>query len=279
MLKSTVDPASRYNVVIPEANEYDGLLVQSDEFLTYDATLPPEDQSVFTQHLINLREECAPHSKQFYSSEAQRSIASDNTKRFEEEITQHLKQAQHNLTARYWQTPAEAEAWGFEVKQSTGNIIFPSTKSERRRVLDSYISQEQSRPEADRFATPDLARLIEVRDQLLANRKLTSANRKQRKSSRIARDEAFRRLRETLRMAAGNIIILQFDHTITPDLQKWGFEVVERSSSKPDETEYDEVTLLGGSREESSAETVSTNGEVSLTGLTQTAVQTSTNGS
>lgn len=145
------------------------------------------------------------------------------------------------------------------------------------RVLNRYISKEQSRPEEERFATPDLARLIEVREQLLANRKLTSANRKQRKSSRIARDEAFRRLRETLRMAAGNIIILQFDHTITPDLQKWGFEVVERSS-KPDENEYDEVTILGGSREESSADTVSTNGEVSLTGLTRTAVQTSTNG-
>ncbi|MCB9098366.1 MAG: hypothetical protein H6632_02415 [Anaerolineales bacterium] len=278
MLKIIVDTISRFHVVLPDISDEDGLLTQNDEFLTYDATLPPEDRSVFTRHLIDLREQCVPHHEQFYSSEAQRSIASDNTKRFEEEITQHLKQAQHNLTARYWQTPAEAEAWGFEVKQTTGNIIFPGTKSERMRVLNRYISKEQSRPEEERFATPDLARLIEVREQLLANRKLTSANRKQRKSSRIARDEAFRRLRETLRMAAGNIIILQFDHTITPDLQKWGFEVIERSSSKPDETEYEEVIILGGKPEASSSGTVSTNGEVSLTGLTKTAVQTSTNG-
>ncbi|MCB0197426.1 MAG: hypothetical protein KDJ65_36095 [Anaerolineae bacterium] len=241
MSKSSVYASNRHQIVLPEVSDHLDLMALNDDFLTYDATLPPENQSAFTKHLMELGEQCKPHHDQFYSSEAQRSIASDNVKRLDEEVIDHLKQAQHNLNALFWRTPSEAEAWGFKTKQSTGNIIAPATKKERMRVLDTYIAKEESMPEAERFNTPDLARLIEVRDQLVENTRISRSNEKQRRSSRVARDESFRRLRDTLRMAAGNIIILQFDHAVTHDLQKWGFSVIERSSKS--ETGEEEVII------------------------------------
>lgn len=275
MLNASVDPSSRLHVVFPEVFDYSDLLALNDDFLRYNATLPPEQQSSFTNHLVKLGNVCRPHHDQFYSSEAQRSIASDNVKLLDEEATDHLKQAQYNIQAKFWKTPAKAEEWGFEAKQSTGNIITPATKKERIRVLKSYIAKEESLPEEERFATPDLARLIEVRDQLVENIRLSRASEKQRRISRVARDEAFRRLRETLRLAAANIVVLQFDHTITYDLQKWGFSVVERSA-KTDAIE--EEYIIDQETDSDTVDALSTNGHAETNGSIEAALDTALNG-
>ena len=101
----------------------------------------------------------------------------------------------------------------------------------------------------DRFPTPDLARLVELRRQIILNRRIRRANRAQRKMSRASRDALLQHLRDVLRVAGAIIIILQFDHTISLDLQKWGFEVVKRpckTKTRAQEKAVEGVVERGG---------------------------------
>lgn len=276
MLRVTVDSPSHYQVVVPDISQQAKLLTLVEAFLAYDQTLPADKQSVFAGHLADLQQQCSPHRDQFYQSETQRTIASENIKRLEEELYQHLKQAHQNLKAAFLKMLEKAEEWGFEVKQTTGNLLFPRRKEDRLRVLNTYIAKEESRATDECFKTPDLARLIAIQEQLQANIKQYQVNRKQRKSSRVARDTGFRRLRETLLLAASTITVLQFDHIISLDLQKWGFEVVERPRKvdKPEEkstqdSEHDNVSVDNN---------VSVNGMVKLNGTTKTVLASGANG-
>lgn len=228
MLKLALDNSSPYHVLVPDIDHPVELINLGDAFLSYDRTLPPEEQSPLAPYLAALVAGCAPLQKNFYHSEAQRSIASEKVKAFETELRQALKLIQHQLKAKFWTTPAQAEKWGFEVNHATGNIMLPDTPRARWRALGQYIAQEESLPPTDRFPTPDLARLVELRRQIILNRRIRRANRAQRKMSRASRDTLLQHLRDVLRVAGAIIIILQFDHTISLDLQKWGFEVVKR---------------------------------------------------
>jgi len=228
MLKLALDNNSPYHVLVPDIDHPVELINLGDVFLSYDRTLPPEEQSPLAPYLAALLAGCAPHQKNFYHSEAQRSIASEKVKALETELRQALKLIQQQLKTKFWTTPAQAENWGFEMNHATGNIMLPDTPQGRWRALSQYIDQEESRSPADRFPAPDLARLIELRRQIILNRKIRKANRAQRKMSRASRDALLQHLRDVLRVAGAIIIILQFDHTITLELQKWGFEVVKR---------------------------------------------------
>lgn len=228
MLKLALDTRSRYHVIVPEAEQQTELIRLGSAFITYDQTLPPSQQSPLAPRIAALLKECVPHQQQFYHNEAERSIASDNAKRFEAEAYDYLKLIQQHLKVLFWRSPAEAGAWGFAVKQSTGNILFPKSRRKQLQLLKRYIAQEQSRPPAERFTTPDLTTLIELRDNIVANREIAHFSRADRKHSRIARDSALQRLKELLRVAAAVIVVTHFEHTISFELQHWGFEVRER---------------------------------------------------
>ena len=127
--------------------------------------------------------------------------------------------------------------------------MLPDTPRARWRALGQYIAQEESLPATDRFPTPDLARLVELRRQIILNRKIRKANRAQRKMSRASRDTLLQHLRDVLRVAGAITIILQFDHTISLDLQKWGFEVVKRpckTKTRAQEKAVEGVVERGG---------------------------------
>lgn len=270
MLQLILDTLSQYQVEIPEPDEHADLINLGEGVLAYDQTLPPDKQSPVAAHLAKLLQECRPHRAEFHSSEAQRTIASENLKRLEKKVYQYLKRIQHKLKDDFWDTPEEAEAWGFEVKQATGNIIFPDGKKERLRVLDAYIAKESTRPEAERFESPSLAEVIDVRDQWMATQKVRKSSKAQRTTSRIARDAAFQRLREGLRLAASNIVVLQYDHTITLDLKRWGFDVVKRSAKA---TESEAETSPAAAPEAETAPTNGVNGGVELNGSTEVVVE------
>lgn len=266
----TIDTRGQFQINIPEADDHTNLFNLGESFQTYDQTLPPELQSPVAGHLVNLLEECRPHSTEFHSSEAQRTIASESIKRLEKKAYKYLKRIQHMLKNYFWDTPEEAEAWGFEVKQTTGNIIFPKNKKEVLRVLNAYIAKEGTRPAEDRFEPPSLVEVTDVRDQLIATQKVCKSSKAQRTTSRIARDTAFHRLRETLRLAAAIIIILHYDHTITLDLKRWGFDVVIRSTKS---TEANEETALETTPTAETESAEAPNGTVDLNGSAEVVVQ------
>ena len=270
MLQLILDTLSQYQVEIPEADEHTDLINLGESVLAYDQTLPPDKQSPVAAHLAKLLQECRPHREEFHSSEAQRTIASENIKRLEKKVYQYLKRIQHMLKSYFWDTPEEAEAWGFEVKQTTGNIILPDSKKERLRVLNAYIAKEGTRPAEERFEPPSLAEVTDVRDQWIATQKIRKSSKAQRTTSRIARDATFQRLREALRLAASNIVVLHYDHTITLDLKRWGFDVTKRSAKA---TEGEAEAAPVAAPEAEAAPTNGVNGSVELNGATDVVVE------
>ncbi|MCB0212434.1 MAG: hypothetical protein KDJ52_24035 [Anaerolineae bacterium] len=270
MLQLILDTLSQYQVDIPEADEHADLINLGEGILAYDQTLPPEKQSPVAAHLAKLLQECRPHSTEFHSSEAQRTIASESIKRLEKKVRQYLKRIQHMLKDTFWETPEQAEAWGFEVKQTTRNIMFPKNRKEIMRVLNTYIAKEETRSAEERFEPPSLAEVTDVRDQWIATQKVCKSSMSQRTTSRIARDTSFQRLREALRLAAAIIIVLHYDHTITLDLKRWGFDVVVRSTKS---TEANEETAPETSTTPETESADTPTGTVDLNGSAEVVVQ------
>lgn len=272
MFQLTLDALSQHRVDIPDIDQQPDLIGLGERFLAYDQSLPPEQQSPVAAHLAALLEACRPHTVEFHHSEAQRTIASENAKRYEDKAYQFLKQIQQILRSTFWERPEEAEAWGFEVKQTTGNILFPGSKKERLRVLNSYITKEESRPAEERFTAPALADIIEVRNQWLAAREVRKSSEAQRTTSRAVRDIAFRRLKEALRLAAATIIVLHHDHAVTLDLKQWGFEMSKRSTRS---TAGDAEAKPEGAAETEAAPVNGTNGNLASNGAAEPLVQSS----
>ncbi|MCB0197113.1 MAG: hypothetical protein KDJ65_34520 [Anaerolineae bacterium] len=238
------DANSPLHAGLPESDQPDDLLTAGETFVAYDETLPPEKQSPFKDDIAELVQECSPHLHEFKQSESQRTIASENLKRHEKKAYRFLQRIHQNLKSYLYDTPEEAEEWGFNVKQSTRNILLPPQK-ERLKALNRYIAKEESRPEAERFAVPELAAVIAVRDQLQERKKHVRSSHVQRKSSRVARDTVLHKLRNTLKAAGTVILMKHLDGVISPEMAKWGYEVYERSSrpDAPDDTPAPDSTV------------------------------------
>lgn len=274
MFTAILDANSPYHAGLPENDQPDKLVTAGETFLTYDRTLPPEQQSPFADDIAQLLQACSPQQDEFNQSEAQRTIASENLKRHEEQAYRFLQRIHQNLKSYLYETPEMAEEWGFEVKQSTRNIMMPS-KKDRLKVLSRYIAKEESRPEAERFATPDLAAIIEVRDQLQERKKHYRSSHVQRKSSRVARDATLQALKDTLRAAGTVIIVKNLGRVISPELGKWGYEVYERSSrpGQPDDAPPPDSAV-----DEPAADNADTNGSQESEGLANVVIRATRNG-
>ncbi|MCB0214696.1 MAG: hypothetical protein KDJ52_35480, partial [Anaerolineae bacterium] len=103
-----------------------------------------------------------------------------------------------------------------------------------------------------------------------ATQKIRKSSKAQRTTSRIARDAAFQRLKEALRLVASNIVVLQYGHTITLDLKRWGFDVTKRSTKA---TESEAETTPAATPEAEAAPTNGVNDAVELNGSTYVVVE------
>lgn len=274
MFTAILDANSPFHAGLPENDQPDKLATVGETFLAYDRTLPLEQQSPFKDDIAQLLQDCSPQQDEFKQSEAQRTIASENLKRHEEQAYRFLQRIHLNLKSYLYETPEEAEEWGFEVKQSTRNIMMPS-KKDRLKVLSRYIAKEEGRPEAERFTTPDLAAIIEVRDQLQERKKRIHSSHVQRKSSRVARDATLQALKDTLRAAGTVIIVKNLGRVISPELGKWGYEVYERSS-RPDNP--NDAPPPDSAAEEPPADNAETNGGQDSGTLANVVIRATRNG-
>lgn len=232
MYSIILDPSSPYQVKLPTTNKVTKLIAIAENFVAYDETLPLEEQSPLLPDIRQLLEQCVPTQNSFKSSEAQRTIASEAVKRLDGQIKTIIRKIHHKINFEYMETPESAEAWGFQVKQGTRRILLPKKRSERLTFLNTYIAQEESRPPEERFTTPDLAVIINLRDDLKANLATRRRSRGRRKDSYSARSEALKALYDTLRMAGGLIILKKFNRSLTPGLEKWGIEVIKRQTKE-----------------------------------------------
>ena len=269
-----LDSPSPYLVDIPTPNQPAKLITTGQNFVKYDESLPPEEQSYLLPDLRQLLQASVPTQNSYKSSEVQRTIASEAVKRLDEQAKALIRKIRHKLNYDYTETPEAAEEWGFQVKQGTGNILLPTNRSERLALLDTYIAKEESRPPEERLTAPNLAEVISLRDSLKANLDTHRTSRSRRKDSHAARAETLEALYDTLRLAGGLIILKKLNRKLTPALEKWGIEVTKRQSKEKD---ADAAPAANGTTTTSTA----TNGSETTTNGAETATsaETSTNGS
>ena len=278
-----LDSPSPYLVNIPTPNQPTKLIPAGQNFVAYDETLPPEEQSYLLPALRQHLQECVPSQNSFKASEAKRTIASEAVKRLDEQAKIIIRKIHRKIDLEYMETPEAAEEWGFQVKQGTGNILLPKTQSERLALLDTYIANEESRPPEERFTTPDLAVVTGLRDDLKTNLTARRTSRSRRKDSHSARTEALEALYDTLRMAGGLLVLEKFNRTVTTGLEKWGFEVVKRQSKGKDAdaapAANGTTTTINGSETTTNGAATTTSAETTTPNGAATTTETSTNGS
>ena len=232
MYRTILDHLSPYHPQLPSTDDSVGLIAAGEIFVAYEETLPPDQQSPLLPDIRQLLQQCIPSQQAFQASEAQRTIASETVKRLDEQAKTFIRKLHHKLHLELFDTPEAAEQWGFQVKQSTRTILLPQKLPKRLVLLNAYIAKEESRPPEERFTAPDLAEVTRLRDELKTNLAIRRSSRSRRKASYSARAVALKKLYECLRVAGSLIIIKHFDHTITTEMAKWGFEVVKRSAKK-----------------------------------------------
>ena len=275
-----LDTGSSHHVRIPGPDQWSDLIDLGQSVVAYDQTLPLEEQCRYTPDIADLLQICIPVCDAYDSSESQRTIASESVKRLDEQATHLIRRIQQLIKSYLYDTPEQAEAWGFQVKQSTKTVLLPKTRKERLALLKKYIAQEESRPAEERFTKPALETVKEVRDGLVTHLAARRSGRDKRKSSRVARDEAFSKLVDCLRMAAGDLIIKRFGHKISFEMQQWGFEIVERPSARTERSEdrpaepapAEAATSEPAASEPAEPET-STNGSSPLNGAVEAVVE------
>lgn len=262
MFTCILDALSQYHVDIPNAAEKSIVYNRSEAFITFDLTLPPEEQSPFTPDLIDLIDQCTPYLRDFRNNEARRTIASETLKQLDRRLKKTLDDLSLVIRASHLENPSYVEQWGFEIKQSTGNVSYPTGRKQRLAVLKTCIEKEQSRPEEDRFKSPHLDSLIELYNEIKATEADRDAGHRGRKKSNEASLELSKQMVDHLRAAGAFLISRRFKFKITRDLEDWGYKVVKRSAR----TAKEEAEAVEEAASTNGAETTTTNGDLNLNG-------------
>ncbi|MCB0212663.1 MAG: hypothetical protein KDJ52_25185, partial [Anaerolineae bacterium] len=180
-------------------------------------------------------------------------------KQAEEEAKELVSQMWKTVTLHCFEMMSEVTQWGFKMKQTTGRALIPQTRDERLTTMTAYIYKEQNRPEEERFAKPDLAAIIMVRDALKANVTAYQIANTQQKNYGEQCASLIQRLSDYLQASAIDILARNFSMKLSTQLQNWGFEVALKRR-KPSKT--NDPAPVNGTTTASSANG-STNGSTS----------------
>ncbi|MCB9109594.1 MAG: hypothetical protein H6633_35970 [Anaerolineales bacterium] len=235
MLTNKFDNSVKLNLIYPDRDKPPDIANTVQDVITYEQSLPPEAQLPHTPILIDLMQQWDETDQMRSDGESQRAVAAERVHQLDREIVALVRHARKTLDATYPESPSQAKAWGFEAKQSTKNILLPQTRDEHLRVLRKYILKEQSRPEAERFARPNLADAIRVHDELRAQLTLRQAGQNQREKAVAAGYEIAAKMYNYLQSAATHLLTFNFDFVVTVELQNWGFNVTTRRSTSSEE--------------------------------------------
>lgn len=228
MITAKFDTTSKLHLKFPEKNKPEQIVDAIRAFVDYELSRPVELQLPHTPIMVNLLQQWAATDDQRTQGEWQRANAAEAIERLDQEIVELVRHIRKTLDAAFPTRPSQAKGWGFKSKQTTKNILLPQSRTEHLMTLDKYIAQEQSRPAAERFTSPDLAEVIRVRDTMREQLYIRRIGRNQREKSVAAGNRIAAAMYNYLQAAAVHLLTFNFDFTITPKLEYWGYNVVSR---------------------------------------------------
>lgn len=199
-----------------------------ETFISYEQSRSPESQLPHTAKLVELMQQWSKSDYKRLVGEAQRAAAAGIVEQLDQEMIEYVRYMRKTLDAAFPDAPVQAKAWGFDAKQSTKNILLPQTRREHLAVLDKYIAKEQSRPEVERFTSPDLTEIIRVRDKLREQLGIRLVGQNQREEGVAVGNQLAVEMYNYLQSAAVHLLTFTFGFTLTLEFQNWGYDVVPR---------------------------------------------------
>lgn len=226
------DSQSDYRLVFPRQTDQDGMMPLADKFITYEQTRPPEQQTPYTTAIAGWYQELITASQEKVEAQRRRTIASHKTKQLDQEARKLARKIWKTVTLHCEDELSEVVRWGLKFKQTTGNVLMPQDREERLVTLATYISKEESRPEAERFQLPVLADVIATHDELTTNLIAHQTAVTQFETSDEACRNLTKKLSDFLQAAGIYILATEFEMKLSTQLQNWGYDVeLKRSKS------------------------------------------------
>lgn len=237
MVTNKFDTTSKLHLVYPDKDKPADIVHTVQSFIDYEQSRPSEAQLRHTSIFIDLLQQWDINDQKRSDGESQRAEAAEMVQQLDKEIITIVRYARKTLDAAFPSTPSKAKAWGFEAKHSTKNILLPQTRDDHLKVLRKYIAKEQSRPEAERFLSPDLSEAIRVHDSLRKQLTLRQAGQNQREEAVANSYIIALKMYNYLQAAVTDLLAFEYDFILTLEFQNWGFDVGLRRTASAEEEE------------------------------------------
>ncbi|MCB9076867.1 MAG: hypothetical protein H6631_04705 [Anaerolineaceae bacterium] len=218
----------KYDLRFPQPTQTNPLINLSDSFIAYEETLPLEQRSPYYPTIKSLLIQVQTQQEAQTEAENKRTIASEQLKRHSRVMNVMLDRILVTLKAKCFGRPEEAQAWGFEVRQGTGNILKPDSRASRVRAVQQYIKKEQSRPAEAQFTEPPLAEVIDLYENMRTALLARDGGVAVRQEASVDIKNTTASLYNYLQIALHGIMERHYSFDISPGLEKWGFDVVWR---------------------------------------------------
>ncbi|MCB0168895.1 MAG: hypothetical protein KDI79_32000 [Anaerolineae bacterium] len=244
MPTSYQDTKSLYDLSFPDPRKRPKVIQLAEAYIACERCRPLEQQNPFTPIISDLLERVIASENELKQAERQRKSASSELKRLQKEAQRIIWNMWKSVTAKFSSKPEQAINWGFEYKVLTGNVLLPKTLNERLETLNSYIAQEQSRAEVERFTVPELIEVMNLCNTLQANADAREAGLKDRESRVELCNELVMELSNYLQVAGIYLLAMEFKFKLSKDLQKWGYDVSAKRSEAATRIERQEETAV-----------------------------------
>ena len=230
-MRFDLDRAGPYQAKLPTKHDVTDIAGLAEAFVRHELSLPPEQRTLLTEPLQARLAQLQQALQDKRQGQIRATVASGRVKQVEQRARNLVRQIQRHLTAVFFERPAQATAWGFTVRQTgrrAGTLLLPIGRDALLSVLSAYIRQEQSRPAAEQFTLPVLSEVAaartELTEQVAAFQQATALKEAGRAASvRLATEVLVH-----LQVALAYLMITRLDSKVTPQLQAWGFNIVER---------------------------------------------------
>jgi len=232
MLSFQIDSTGPYQIRWPESDA--DILELGKTYQARESTLTV-DQQVREPSLVTIGQLYSTADTAVSSAsqgEIGRATGAENYRLAMEQAMPLLRNCIKALEVKYSSNLANLEKWGIDTKVAGGKVTVYKPRHETKwaELLQTYVAQESSLPEADRITQPGYDQMSRLAIQ--AGSGLTGRNdgRKQREQGVSTRLSQVTRLLDILQIAAG-VLVSRYDCKVTKDLLDWGFTVIERPAA------------------------------------------------
>ena len=182
-MKVGFDTLGKYDVNYPLPRQAPKIFTLCTNFLIKEDNSAASARTVYTEDIRALLTQSGAAQDQQASGESQRALSSEEVKALDKKAVALIQKIHRTMLYEFAESPAEATAWGFDIKQTgrrAGLILMPDGRAAIVKVLAQYAKVERARPAADRFKLPALSDVEAVVDGLSTNLNTRGTGQSQR---------------------------------------------------------------------------------------------------